>query len=287
MGRRWSSATWGCRGWTAWTSAAPCAGWPSPRNRRWSRSPAGGARTTAAAPARPASTTTWSSRSAPTSSRRCCRTWAADGRRRPPRMSARHRRWLPSAVAAALVALAVAAPHGRAAAPALSRSAPPIVTRKLPNGLTVILVEDRRAPLVSVVALYRAGSADDPPDRPGLAHLLEHAVIEGAPPIARAAREGQGEGLYLTTGLTTVDETFYRQEVRTGEVAVALWREAMRLTAFERRADVERALPLAAESVINEEGGRVDRSPLLDGIRAATALFLGQQHPYAISLGSE
>jgi len=60
---------------------------------------------------------------------------------------------------------------------------------QLPNGLRVCVVEDHALPLVSVQLWYRAGSADDPPQRVGLCHVtrtvLEHR--EDAALRARAA----------------------------------------------------------------------------------------------------
>ena len=50
----------------------------------------------------------------------------------------------------------------------------------LPNGLTVILHEDHKTPLVAVNVLYKVGSKDDKPGRTGLAHLFEHMMFEGS-----------------------------------------------------------------------------------------------------------
>src|SRR5690242_15607323 len=58
----------------------------------------------------------------------------------------------------------------------------PIRSQKvtLPNGLTVILDEDHRAPMVAVNVAYSVGSKDDPPNRTGLAHLFEHMMFQGS-----------------------------------------------------------------------------------------------------------
>jgi len=50
----------------------------------------------------------------------------------------------------------------------------------LPNGLTVILHEDRTTPTVSVNIWYHVGSAREKPGRTGFAHLFEHIMFEGS-----------------------------------------------------------------------------------------------------------
>ncbi len=50
---------------------------------------------------------------------------------------------------------------------------------ELPSGLTVILHEDHRLPLVSVNLWYYVGSKDEPPGRSGFAHLFEHLMFMG------------------------------------------------------------------------------------------------------------
>lgn len=54
-------------------------------------------------------------------------------------------------------------------------------TAVLENGLTVVLHEDHRSPIINLTTLVRVGSADDPPDASGLAHLFEHLMFKGSP----------------------------------------------------------------------------------------------------------
>ena len=49
----------------------------------------------------------------------------------------------------------------------------------LPNGLQVIIVEDRRLPLVSFRLAFRSGDASDPPELPGLSDMMSHLLTEG------------------------------------------------------------------------------------------------------------
>lgn len=49
----------------------------------------------------------------------------------------------------------------------------------LPNGLGLVVVEDKRLPLVSVRLAFRSGDANDPPSLPGLSDMMSHLLTEG------------------------------------------------------------------------------------------------------------
>jgi len=73
----------------------------------------------------------------------------------------------PDLPALALLSLLTGAPAGLAKEPGLHGFT-------LDNGLTVVVVEDRRAPAVTQMLWYRVGSADEVPGQSGTAHFLEH-----------------------------------------------------------------------------------------------------------------
>jgi predicted Zn-dependent peptidase len=80
----------------------------------------------------------------------------------------------------------------------------------LPNGLTVIMLEDHSFPLVSVQMLYKSGSAAEVTGKTGLAHFLEHLAFRGSTnfPNARATEliyDSGGEW----HGYTAMDQTTY------------------------------------------------------------------------------
>ncbi|HEX4677108.1 MAG TPA: insulinase family protein, partial [Steroidobacteraceae bacterium] len=50
----------------------------------------------------------------------------------------------------------------------------------LPNGLTLIVHEDHKAPIVAVDVWYHVGSKDEHPGRTGFAHLFEHLMFNGS-----------------------------------------------------------------------------------------------------------
>ncbi len=56
---------------------------------------------------------------------------------------------------------------------------PPVFETKLPNGLEIVLVEDRRFPLVTVRLSFQAGTKYDPEDLPGLSQSVGSLLNEG------------------------------------------------------------------------------------------------------------
>jgi zinc protease len=80
----------------------------------------------------------------------------------------------------------------------------------LPNGLTVIMLEEHSFPLVSVQMLYKSGSAAEMTGKTGLAHFLEHLAFRGSRnfPDARATELIYGAGGEWH-GYTAMDQTTY------------------------------------------------------------------------------
>jgi zinc protease len=56
----------------------------------------------------------------------------------------------------------------------------PYTKFQLPNGLTVIVHEDHKAPVVAVSVWYNVGSKDEPKGETGFAHLYEHLMFYGS-----------------------------------------------------------------------------------------------------------
>src|SRR5262245_8694512 len=71
----------------------------------------------------------------------------------------------------------------RAQTAAETRSPEPILPYAkftLDNGLTVLVREDHKLPIVSVEVVYQVGARNDPPGKSGLAHLFEHLLFYGS-----------------------------------------------------------------------------------------------------------
>ena len=82
--------------------------------------------------------------------------------------------------------------------------------RKLANGLTVLVKEDDRFPLVSLRLYVHAGSTYETPEEAGISHMLEHMVFKGTEkrPKGQVAADIEGTGGYLNAA-TSFDYTVY------------------------------------------------------------------------------
>ncbi|HRY45966.1 MAG TPA: insulinase family protein, partial [Thermoanaerobaculia bacterium] len=83
------------------------------------------------------------------------------------------------AFGAAVAVLSFALPA--AAAPKGAGWQVPTSVRKLPNGLTVVVSEDRSSPTFGLCVVYRIGFRLEPKGRTGFAHLFEHMMFQGTP----------------------------------------------------------------------------------------------------------
>lgn len=100
----------------------------------------------------------------------------------------------------------------------------------LNNGLTLIVHEDDKAPIVAVNVWYHVGSKDEKPGRTGLAHLFEHLMFTGSENYNDdwfAAFDKVGAtGL---NGTTNQDRTNYFQVVPKNALEMTLWMESDRM----------------------------------------------------------
>ena len=83
------------------------------------------------------------------------------------------------AAATALSTPVLAAAPKSVPMPTLVRRSQSRTSFKLANGLTVILHEDHKAPVVAVNTWYNVGSKDEPEGKTGFAHLFEHLMFNG------------------------------------------------------------------------------------------------------------
>lgn len=143
--------------------------------------------------------------------------------------------------------------------------------RTYDNGLVLFVAPDPRTALVQVDVRQRVGSRDDPPGKPGLAHLVEHLMFqiptggEGAPKVATAlsaalsfnATTSLDETDYTQTGTAEELETFIRvtaarlgADCRTiDDAAFAREKEVVRLEHAWRR---ETILPQIIDEVLSQ-----------------------------------
>ena len=100
----------------------------------------------------------------------------------------------------------------------------------LDNGLTLIVHEDHKAPIVAVNVWYHVGSKNERPGKTGFAHLFEHLMFNGSEhydddyfqPLERV-------GATDMNGTTNNDRTNYFQNVPSSALDLVLWMESDRM----------------------------------------------------------
>jgi zinc protease len=150
---------------------------------------------------------------------------------------------------------------------------------KLANGLEIVVVPDRRAPVVTHMVWYRVGAADEPPGVSGIAHFLEHLMFKSTEKIAVGefskivSRLGGNDNAF-----TGHDVTAYFQRVAKDRLKTVMEMEADRMVNL--RLD-EKEVVTERDVILEERRSRVENNPsaILDEQMNAT-LFLS--HPYGI-----
>ncbi len=100
----------------------------------------------------------------------------------------------------------------------------------LPNGLTVILNEDKSDPIAAVAIYYHVGSSREVPGKTGFAHLFEHMMFQKSENVGedQLFKNIQGAGGTLN-GSTSQDRTNYYEVVPKNALEMALWMESDRM----------------------------------------------------------
>ena len=100
----------------------------------------------------------------------------------------------------------------------------------LDNGLTVIVHEDHKAPIVAVNLWYHVGSKNERPGKTGFAHLFEHLMFGGSEHApGRYIDAMERIGATDLNGTTNSDRTNYFENVPTSALDLTLWMESDRM----------------------------------------------------------
>ena len=100
----------------------------------------------------------------------------------------------------------------------------------LDNGLTVIVHEDHKAPIVAINIWYHVGSKNEKPGKTGFAHLFEHLMFGGSEHAPGSFIEAIDRvGATDRNGTTNPDRTNYFENVPTSAVDFTLWMESDRM----------------------------------------------------------
>ena len=165
------------------------------------------------------------------------------------------------------------------AAPAATGIDIPYTQFTLPNGLTVIVHEDHKAPIVAVNLWYHVGSKDEPAGRSGFAHLYEHLMFQ-------ASENHKGEfftpfeqaGATDQNGTTNNDRTNFFENVPTTALDMALWMESDRMGHL--LGGIDQAALDEQRGVVQNEKREGENQPYgqLEEVQAHTLYPVG--HPY-------
>ncbi|WP_436718008.1 M16 family metallopeptidase [Roseibium algicola] len=155
--------------------------------------------------------------------------------------------------------------------------APNLESFTLDNGLQVVVIPDRRAPVVTHMIWYKVGSADEPEGQSGVAHFLEHLMFKGTHDHPNgefskmvADRGGQ------ENAFTSTDYTAYFQKVAKQHLPLMMKLEADRM---ENLVLSDEVVTPERDVVLEERRMRVDSEP---GSRLQEALnsITFVNHPY-------
>ncbi|HEX2512666.1 MAG TPA: pitrilysin family protein [Xanthobacteraceae bacterium] len=178
---------------------------------------------------------------------------------------------------AGIIAAALAAAPLSAGAQGAPETKNKVAHFTLTNGLELVVIPDRRAPIVTHMIWYRVGAADEQAGKSGIAHFLEHLMFKGT----KKHPAGYFSRLIASVGgqenaFTSSDYTAYYQRVPREHLAKMMELEADRMTGLVLTDEV--VLP-ERDVVLEEQNSRVANNPrarLSEQMEAA--LFVN--HPY-------
>jgi zinc protease len=100
----------------------------------------------------------------------------------------------------------------------------------LPNGLTVLVHEDHKAPIVAVNTWYHVGSKNEKLGKTGFAHLFEHLMFSGSDDFNHTYINAMEKiGATNLNGTTNNDRTNYFENVPTSMLDYVLFAESDRM----------------------------------------------------------
>ncbi|WP_119679153.1 M16 family metallopeptidase [Indioceanicola profundi] len=150
-------------------------------------------------------------------------------------------------------------------------------TFTLANGMKVVVVTNERAPVVSHMVWYKVGSADDPPGKSGIAHVLEHLMFKGTDEIQPGefsrtiARNGGQDNAF-----TSWDYTGYYQNIARDRLELVMKMESDRMTDLQLTPEI---VAPEIKVVMEERNQRTENDPAAR-LREQLWAMLFVHHPY-------
>jgi zinc protease len=148
----------------------------------------------------------------------------------------------------------------------------------LDNGLTLIVHEDHKAPIVAINTWYHVGSKNEKLGKTGFAHLFEHLMFGGSDHAKGSYIEAMERiGATDLNGTTNNDRTNYFEDVPTSAVDYTLWMESDRmgfLTLDQKTLDLQRG-------VVQNEKRQGENQPYAVSRQLITQNTFPAGHPYS------
>ncbi len=149
----------------------------------------------------------------------------------------------------------------------------------LPNGLTLIVHEDHKAPIVAVNVWYHVGSKNEPDGKSGFAHLFEHLMFNGSENFDDDYFQAMERiGATDLNGTTNFDRTNYFQNVPKSALDVALWLESDRMGHFKGAISQEKLDE--QRGVVQNEKRQGENQPYGKFFNLLTESCFPKGHPY-------
>lgn len=156
----------------------------------------------------------------------------------------------------------------------------PYTKKVLENGLTVIVHEDHKTPIVNVTVWYHVGSKDEGPGRTGFAHLFEHLMFNGSEHYDNDYfRPLEEAGATSMNGTTGYDRTNYFQNVPANSLDLALWMESDRMGHL--LGAIDQAKLEEQRSVVKNEKRQRESSPYGKVWEIISERAYPEGHPYS------
>jgi zinc protease len=150
----------------------------------------------------------------------------------------------------------------------------------LDNGLTLIVHEDHKAPIVAVNIWYHVGSKNEKPGKTGFAHLFEHLMFGGSEHSkGRYIDAMERIGATDLNGTTNSDRTNYFENVPTSALDYTLWLESDRMGHFVDSFDLA-TLDLQ-RGVVQNEKRQGENQPYGVASQLLTQNTYPAGHPYS------
>lgn len=130
---------------------------------------------------------------------------------------------------------------------------------RLDNGMQVVVIQDNRAPVVTHMVWYRAGSADETAGVSGVAHFLEHLLFKKTKNLAdgelsRVVAENGGSD----NAFTSYDYTAYYQRVASDRLGLMMSMESDRMINLDLDPD---DIYTERDVIIEERNQRTETNP--------------------------